>query len=143
MRPASIILEADPPSHTRTRGVLSRVLSRSKLEKLRAGFDQEAHRLIEELLLRGRFDGVKQLAEAFPFSVFPDAVGLIREGRENLLPYGNMVFNAFGPHSRSASLACALALNLTRELFDLGAAGGEDAFDIRARALALTTFMQE
>ena len=81
-------------------GVLSRLLSRSALEKLRAGFDQEAQRLIDELLLRGRFDGVKQLAEAFPFSVFPDAVGLIREGRENLLPYGNMVFNAFGPHNQ-------------------------------------------
>jgi 4-methoxybenzoate monooxygenase (O-demethylating) len=99
-RPPSLILEADPPSHTRTRAVLARILSRSALGKLRAGFDQEAQRLIDGLLLRGRFDGVKQLAEAFPLSVFPDAVGLIREGRENLLPYGNMVFNAFGPHNQ-------------------------------------------
>jgi hypothetical protein len=113
-RPPSLILEADPPSHTRTRAVLSRVLSRPALEKLRAGFDQEAKRLVDELLLRGRFDGVKQLAEAFPFSVFPDAVGLSRDGRENLLPYGNMVFNAFGPHNQllqesMASVAPAIA----------------------------------
>jgi cytochrome P450 len=99
-RPPSIILEADPPAHTRTRGVLSRILSRPALETLRAGFEQEAQRLIEGLLHRGRFDGVKHLAEAFPLSVFPDAVGLVREGRENLLPYGNMVFNAFGPHNQ-------------------------------------------
>lgn len=99
-RPPSIILEADPPLHTRTRGVLTRVLSRSALEKLRAGFEREAERLIDELLLRGSFDGVKQLAEAFPFSVFPDAVGLVREGRENLLPYGTMAFNAFGPRNQ-------------------------------------------
>jgi cytochrome P450 len=99
-RPPSIILEADPPLHTRTRGVLTRVLSRSALEKLRAGFEQEGERLIEGLLLSGHFDAVKQLAEAFPFSVFPDAVGLVREGRENLLPYGNMAFNAFGPHNQ-------------------------------------------
>jgi cytochrome P450 len=31
--------------------------------------------------------------------VFPDAVGLAEEGRENLLPYGNMVFNSFGPRN--------------------------------------------
>ena len=41
------------------------------------------------------------------------------------------------------TLTCALALNLTRELLDLGAASGEDAFDIRARALPLTDLMQE
>jgi 4-methoxybenzoate monooxygenase (O-demethylating) len=29
--------------------------------------------------------------------VFPDAMGLQREGRENLLPYASLVFNAFGP----------------------------------------------
>ncbi|HEX3837178.1 MAG TPA: cytochrome P450 [Steroidobacteraceae bacterium] len=80
--------------------MLSRILSRPALEKLGARFEQEAQRLIEGLLQRGRFDGVKQLAEAFPLSVFPDAVGLVREGREHLLPYGNMVFNAFGPHNR-------------------------------------------
>ena len=30
-------------------------------------------------------------------SVFPDAMGLKQEGRENLLPYAGLVFNAFGP----------------------------------------------
>jgi len=98
-RPPSIILEADPPLHTRTRSVLSRVLSRPALEKLRAGFEHEAERLIDELVERGNFDGVKELAEAFPLRVFPDAVGLVRDGRENLLPYGAMAFNAFGPRN--------------------------------------------
>jgi cytochrome P450 len=102
-RSPSIILEADPPLHTRTRRVLSRVLSRSALERLRAGFEEEAQRLIDEFLLYSRIDGVKQLAEAFPFSVFPDAVGLVREGRENLLPYGNMAFNAFGPNNQRSA----------------------------------------
>ena len=38
-----------------------------------------------------------RLAEAFPLRVFPDAVGLRKDGRENLLPYGDHAFNAFGP----------------------------------------------
>ena len=31
--------------------------------------------------------------------MFPDAVGIVGEGRENLMPYGNMVFNSFGPRN--------------------------------------------
>ena len=99
-RPPSIILEADPPLHTRTRRVMSKLLSRPALEKLRERFAQEAETLIDGLVRLGSFDGVKQLAEAFSLSVFPDAVGLVREGRENLLPYGNMAFNAFGPRNK-------------------------------------------
>ena len=39
----------------------------------------------------------ERLADAFPLRVFPDAVGLGPDGRENLLPYGDHAFNAFGP----------------------------------------------
>jgi cytochrome P450 len=99
-RPPSIVLEADPPLHTRTRGVLARVLSRPAVEGLRLAFERKAATLVAELLERGRFDGVKDLAEAYPLSVFPDAVGVAAEGRENLLPYGNMAFNAFGPRNQ-------------------------------------------
>jgi hypothetical protein len=99
-RPPSIILEADPPLHTRTRGVLSRVLSRPALEALREPFARQAEALVDEVVATRRFDGVSQLAEAYPLSVFPDAVGITKEGRENLLPYGKMAFNAFGPRNQ-------------------------------------------
>ena len=46
---------------------------------------------------RGTFDAIPDLAQAFPLSVFPDAVGLRQEGREHLLPYAGVAFNAFGP----------------------------------------------
>jgi hypothetical protein len=72
-------------------------LSRPALEKLREPFTRKAEALIAELVARGSFDAVKDLSEAYPLSVFPDAMGLVKEGRENLLPYGNMAFNAFGP----------------------------------------------
>jgi cytochrome P450 len=55
--------------------------------------------MVEALVARRSFDAVEDLAVAFPTRVFPDAVGLQREGRENLLPYGSMVFNSFGPRN--------------------------------------------
>ena len=98
-RPPSIILEADPPLHTRTRGVLSKVLARDSLERFRESFARAAEARVREVLRRGEIDAVRDLAEAYPLSVFPDAIGLRAEGRENLLPYGNMAFNAFGPRN--------------------------------------------
>lgn len=98
-RPPSIILEADPPLHTRTRAVLTRILSPMAIKVLRERFEQEADRLIATLAARREFDGIADLAEAYPLKVFPDAVGISEDGRENLLPYGSMVFNSFGPRN--------------------------------------------
>ena len=96
-RPQSIILEADPPAHTRTRAVLNQVLSASAMKPLRGHFTALAEAKVDELLSRGSFDAIPDLAEAYPLSIFPDALGLKQEGRENLLPYASLVFNAFGP----------------------------------------------
>jgi cytochrome P450 len=106
-RRPSIILEADPPLHTRTHKVLMRVLAPQALRDLRPMLEREAERLADELVARERFDAVADAGRAYPLKVFPDAVGLRPEGRENLLPYGNMAFNAFGP--RNERLAEAMA----------------------------------
>lgn len=108
-RPPSIILEADPPLHTRTRGVLAKVLSRPALLLLREKMERQAELLLDEVLAATRFDAVARIAQAFPLRVFPDAVGLTPEGRENLLPYGDMAFNAFGPRNAIFERAMARA----------------------------------
>lgn len=98
-RPPSLLLEADPPQHDAPRAVLSKVLGPPALSTLRAEWFTGAARLVDEVLAEPEFDAVTRLAEAFPLRVFPDAVGIPREGRENLLPYGDHLFNAFGPHN--------------------------------------------
>lgn len=103
----SLVLETDPPLHDRTRGVLDRVLSPAAMRGLRADFATAADALIEALLERGSFDAIPDLAEAYPLTVFPDAVGMPTENRRYLLPYGNMVFNSFGP--RNAFFDAAVA----------------------------------
>ena len=96
-RPPSIILEADPPEHTRTRAVLSQVLSPTALKQVRDRFAAAAAAKVDELLERRSFDAIADLAEAYPLAIFPDALGLKQDGREHLLPYAGVVFNAFGP----------------------------------------------
>lgn len=96
-RKPSIILEVDAPEHARTRKVFTRILSPKALNRLRDTFEAEAERMVDALTDKGDCDGVADFAHAYPIKVFGDAVGVPAEGREHLLPYGDMVFNAFGP----------------------------------------------
>jgi 4-methoxybenzoate monooxygenase (O-demethylating) len=98
-RVPSLVLEADPPLHTRTRAVLARTMSPGAASKMRESFAREAEELVEQLVERGRFDAVRDLAEIYPLKVFPDALGLPPGGRDNLLTYGRMTFNGFGPRN--------------------------------------------
>src|SRR6516165_3888100 len=106
-RPPSLVLEVDPPFHDRTRRVLSRVLSAAVIRGLRDRFAQQADVLVDILVERRRFDAIADLAEAYPLTVFPDAMGMPPENRRFLLPYGNMVFNAFGPRNEYFEQAVA------------------------------------
>ena len=108
-RPPSLLLEADPPDHTVVRTAMNDVISPRSMRTLRERFAAPAEELVERLVARGSFDAVTDLAEVYPLRVFPDAVGLGEQGRENLLPYGGLAFNAFGPDNalRRAALAAA------------------------------------
>lgn len=97
-RPPSI-LESDPPTHTVMRRALSGVVNPGTVRTLRERFTGPAEEIAERVVGLGDIDGVTDLAEVYPLRVFPDAVGIPEEGREHLMPYGNMVFNAFGPEN--------------------------------------------
>lgn len=82
-------------------------MSPRTIEALRPEFERQAEELVTRIVARGSFDGVAELAEAFPLRVFPDAVGISPKGREHLLAYGSMVFNGFGPQNQLFQQAMA------------------------------------
>ncbi|HCC26818.1 MAG TPA: cytochrome P450 [Erythrobacter sp.] len=96
-RPPSLLLEADPPLHDRTRSMMNRIVSLKALKELRPRWQAKAEELVDRLVERRRFDAVKDLSEIFPMMIFPDTIGLRDDGREHLLDYATIVFNAFGP----------------------------------------------
>jgi 4-methoxybenzoate monooxygenase (O-demethylating) len=98
-RPPSLLLETDPPFHEKTREIVGGTVTVSSLNALRPQWEVIADSLVEALVARRSFDAVTDLAEIYPLQVFPDAVGIRSDGRENLLPYGSLVFNAFGPQN--------------------------------------------
>ena len=98
-RPPSLLLEADPPAHTVVRSIIERVLSPRAVKVLRDRFSARAETLVDGLVSAGSFDAMDELARVFPVEAFADEVGVPKEGRENLLPYGDMVFNGQGPRN--------------------------------------------
>jgi 4-methoxybenzoate monooxygenase (O-demethylating) len=132
-RPSSIVLEADPPLHTRTRAVLARVLSPGVMRRLADEFKAKAVALVAPLVASGSFDGVRDIAEVFPTSVFPDALGIGDQGREHFLTYGAMVFAGFGPENdyfrelmtKSATVLPWVAAKCRREALRPGSFGAQ------------------
>ena len=53
-RKPSLILEADPPMHGRTRKVVAGLLAPASINKLRPTFEREAELLIDRILVKGR-----------------------------------------------------------------------------------------
>jgi hypothetical protein len=97
LRPKSAILELDPPFHDAPRHAIEPLLGPRMLAPFRERWARSADALVDRLLERGQIDAVSDLAEAFPLSVFPDAIGIPQEGREHLLLYSDHLFNSFGP----------------------------------------------
>ena len=123
-RPPSLLLEADPPEHTRTRKVMARALSPKVVKTLTDLFQDQAIAIIGALVQKGSFEAVSELAEVFPTNVFPKAVGMTDVNARYLVDYGAMVFSAVGPDNvlrgaqqwhRQARLFLGLRRACTRE----------------------------
>lgn len=108
-RPPSIILEVDPPAHTRTRTIMARVLSPKVVREFEQFFLETAEHVVDRALQKSRIDAVVDLAELFPTSVFPRALGMTEVNVRHLVDYGAITFNAVGPDNelRRNSLARA------------------------------------
>lgn len=96
-RPPILVLESDPPLHTRLRTVYNQTLSAIAVRALRDHFTAVAETMVAALVRAGSFDAVTSLAQAYPLAVLPDALGIAPQGREGLLPMADLAFNTHGP----------------------------------------------
>ncbi|HKX69437.1 MAG TPA: cytochrome P450 [Intrasporangium sp.] len=90
-------LTTDPPDHARLRAALTENLSPRALRSLKAEIDEKADRMVAGLVERGSFDGIDDLARAFPILVVADMIGVQGEVRANILRWGEAAFNVLGP----------------------------------------------
>lgn len=99
---SSSVIASDPPRHDVLRNVLAARLAPRALRRLRADIERQADELVEEVVARGSFDAVRDLAQRFPLQVVVGLIGLPREGSEQVLDWADGAFNAFGPRNERA-----------------------------------------
>ncbi|MBS1698919.1 MAG: cytochrome P450 [Actinobacteria bacterium] len=92
-----LIIATDPPYHDVLRGVLTEKLSPRALRVLHGGLHEQAQVLVDEVIARGEFDAVHDLARAFPVQVVMDLIGLPRSLGDRALGWAEAAFNAGGP----------------------------------------------
>lgn len=96
-RRPSLILDVDPPEHTRTRKLLMNAFSATAIKRMYGDFTQVADVLVSRALEKQTIEAVEELVAPFPLKVFPDAVGMLELDRSTMVKYGGIVFGAFGP----------------------------------------------
>jgi cytochrome P450 len=106
---AGTIINSDPPRQTELRAVLSDRLAPRALKSLRPGIVEKADRFVDELVSRGSFDAVSDLARTFPMAVVMDLLGFPEEGRDQLLRWGSSTFDAMGPDNARSAAALPIA----------------------------------
>ena len=120
----------DPPEHNRLRGVLMERLSPREIRKFVEDIERQAETLCESLLQRGSFDGIADLAVAFPAIVVTDLIGLSADARDKLVEWGDQTFNAMGPMNERTQGAfpvvaelLGIMMGLTKDALRPGSAG--------------------
>lgn len=100
-RARSPIGDVDPPDHTQVRTVMQRILSPQVIRGWREGFEEEAERLLDEMLEKEYIDGVKDLSETYVSTSFPKAMGMRHTPRlrENWYLMGELNFDSQGPRN--------------------------------------------
>jgi cytochrome P450 len=110
-------LGSDSPLHEHLRSVSGDRLTPRALRPMREPIAGIADDLVEELVERGSFDAVVDLARVLPMTVVPDFIGVPAGAREHLLAWAGAAFDVMGPDNSR----CAHAMPLQGELFGYAA----------------------
>ncbi|MFF4754544.1 cytochrome P450 family protein [Streptomyces sp. NPDC002514] len=130
------LLVADPPLHTRLRGLVTRAFTMRRVEELRPRIQEITERLLDEMLPRGRADLVDALAFPLPITVICELLGVPELDRAE---FRKMSTEAVAPTSAQTEYDAfvRLAAYLTELIEDKRCAGpGDDLLSDLIRTTA-------
>jgi cytochrome P450 len=95
------IIATDPPEHDVIRGVLASQTAPRAIAKLRDRVAEDVDAITAEVVRRGSFDGITDLARAIPARIVGDLIGIPEEPRDHLFAGADAVNRTFGPEDAS------------------------------------------
>lgn len=89
------ILNADPPDHTRLRGLVAKAFSAPRIEAMRPAIQRLVDRILDSVISRGEMELIREFAFPIPATVISDMLGIPDDDRARFARLSNDII-AFG-----------------------------------------------
>lgn len=93
-----ILLNMDPPEHTRVRGIVQRGFTPRAIRALEDTLRRRAHSIVQEALTQtGPFDFVTEVASELPLQAIAELIGIPQEDRRKIFDWSNKMISYDDP----------------------------------------------
>ncbi|WP_433209063.1 cytochrome P450 [Nocardia sp. CA-107356] len=115
-----LMLNQDPPQHTKTRRIISKGFTPRAVESLRAALTERAARIVHEAKRTGRGDFVEQVACELPLQAIAELIGVPQDDRKKLFDWTNQMISYDDPefdgnHHAATAEVMGYAWNMAEE----------------------------
>ena len=105
-----ILLNIDPPEHTKLRGIISRGFTPRAINNLRAALTERAERIVRAAIEEGTGDFVTDVACELPLQAIADLIGVPQEDRKKIFEWSNTMVGYDDPEFGGDGTAAAAEL---------------------------------
>ncbi len=105
-----ILLNIDPPEHTKLRGIISRGFTPRAIANLRDALAERAERIVRAALEEGTGDFVADVACELPLQAIAELIGIPQEDRKQIFEWSNTMVGDEDPEFADSGLAAAAQL---------------------------------
>lgn len=89
----TLLINMDPPKHTRNRRIVSKGFTPRAVESLRSALSERAERIVHEAKKTGGGDFVEQVAVELPLQAIAELLGVPQDERTKLFEWSNNMLN--------------------------------------------------
>ncbi|MFI5540394.1 cytochrome P450 [Nocardia sp. NPDC051900] len=103
----ALLVNMDPPKHSKIRRIISKGFTPRAVENLRAALTERAERIVHEARKAGGGDFVEQVACELPLQAIAELIGVPQEDRKKIFDWSNQMLNYDDPEYGDPAMASA------------------------------------
>lgn len=92
-----LLLNQDPPTHTRMRGIVSRGFTPRAINSLREALSSRAERIVAEAVAKGHGNFVTDVASELPLQAIAELIGIPQDDRRKIFDWSNQMISYDDP----------------------------------------------
>src|SRR3984957_15977511 len=105
-----ILLNSDPPEHTKARGIVSRGFTPKAVRNMRDNLHERAMRIVATALAEGTGDFVTGGACELPLQAIAELIGIPQEDRKKIFQWSNQMVGGDDPEFQQQGIEAAMEL---------------------------------